>query len=180
MKIILKLLQLYTPCLIKKWQIQKLVDLSAEAFDCDSPNVMRMSYEKAMLTFAQFTQEQGQKILQEEKKVKIVKQVLREKAYHLGIMLRKILKMSDPKDISCLVRLLYRNIGIELDGCLPGKIEINCCYFKNFYQPEVCNLISSIDCGIIAGLYGGGRLEFKHRLTEGYRSCQAYFYDKEY
>ena len=67
--------------------------------------------------------------------------------------------------------------GILMDGHLPGEIKVSSCYFSRFYTPEQCALMSYMDSGIIAGILGGGKIEFTERITEGCGGCKVFFVD---
>ncbi len=76
-------------------------------------------------------------------------------------------------------RILYRALKIDFRGISSGEIEISRCYFSQFYSPQICELISSLDEGILAGLAGDGRLTFSQRITEGRDCCKALFVSAE-
>jgi choline dehydrogenase-like flavoprotein len=71
--------------------------------------------------------------------------------------------------------VLYRGLGIDLKGSADGQIIIRRCFFARFYTPRVCALVSALDQGLMAGLAGGGELDFTQRLTEGACCCRARF-----
>jgi hypothetical protein len=70
-------------------------------------------------------------------------------------------------------RLAYRAIGIDFEGDTCGGITINRCFFSQAYTPTVCQVMSALDAGLLAGLSGGSRLVFTERITEGYPWCRA-------
>ena len=96
----------------------------------------------------------------------------------LGNRLRRITGFTDSKDLQQLVFFLYRNIHIAMGGRLPGEIRVSSCYFSHFYTPKQCALMSYVDSGIIAGLFGGGNLKFVERITEGCGRCTAIFKER--
>ena len=100
---------------------------------------------------------------------------LYQAAYAIGSRIRSITGFTDIKDLKRLVFFLYRNIGITMDGCLPGEITVSGCYFGRLYTPRECALMSYMDSGIIAGLFGGGKLVFTERISEGCGRCTAHF-----
>lgn len=61
------------------------------------------------------------------------------------------------------------------DGTCPGTVTVRRCYFSRFYAPNMCRVMSAMDRGIFAGLFGGGELTFKSRITEGLPCCRAEF-----
>ncbi len=78
-----------------------------------------------------------------------------------------------------LGRSLYDILDIDFDGSDSGsgsgEITISRCYFSSFYSPEVCQVMSAMDRGLLAGLAGGGELVFIERITEGQPCCRARF-----
>ena len=98
-------------------------------------------------------------------------------AYRTGERVRRLTGFTEMADLERLVFYLYRNIGILMDGHLPGEIKVSSCYFSRFYTPEQCALMSYMDSGIIAGILGGGKIEFTERITEGGGGCKAFFVD---
>jgi hypothetical protein len=173
---IVKVMMIYAPVLIKKGQLYFLFKITAEAFGCKKPDFSKFSYHDALCEFARFTKEQAEKTIRESEDPEVIKSALFCKAFSLGAKTRKILGLSTPAEVLSLCRLLYKNIGIELDGNLPGEITIKSCYFSAFYDKRVCQFISAVDEGIITGLLGGGKLQFEQRLTEGSSCCRAIYY----
>ncbi len=100
-------------------------------------------------------------------------------AFLLGRKVRRITGFTDAEDLRRLVFLLYRGIGISMEGTLPGCITVTECAFSSFYAPAQCRLMSAMDSGVIAGLFGGGKLVFSRRITEGCPCCRACFQGKE-
>lgn len=100
-----------------------------------------------------------------------------QEAYRTGERIRCLTGFTEKTDLERLIFYLYRNIGILMDGRLPGEVTVSRCYFSQFYTPEQCALMSYMDSGIIAGILGGGKLEFSERITEGCEKCRAFFVD---
>ena len=97
--------------------------------------------------------------------------------YRTGERVRRLTGFTEKADLERLVFYLYRNIGLLMDGHLPGEIKVSSCYFSRFYTPEQCALMSYMDSGIIAGILGGGKIEFTERITEGCGGCKVFFVD---
>lgn len=53
------------------------------------------------------------------------------------------------------------------------RIRIPHCSFSGAYTPRTCYVMSGLDAGIICGIFGGGKLAFEERLTEGCPACSA-------
>lgn len=94
-------------------------------------------------------------------------------AYRLGSMIRKVTGFAHCNDLDRLIFCLYRNIDISMSGSTDGELIVSDCYFSNYYTPEQCKIMSNVDSGIVAGICGGGRLEFTERITEGCGRCRA-------
>lgn len=101
-----------------------------------------------------------------------LQEALYREALELGQHIRRlpVLRDADPFE---LVQMLYRNIGISMNGALPGEIEIPRCYFAQHYSPRECRFMSAFDRGIIEGITGGGVFAFTERITEGAPCCRA-------
>ena len=72
-----------------------------------------------------------------------------------------------------LGRLVYAAIRIDFRGTELGDVTVNRCFFSSFYSAQVCQVISSLDAGLLAGLTGGAQLTFSERITEGADRCRA-------
>lgn len=150
----------------KRLQLQLLMNLAAKATGQKSRCISVMSSDKALDTFAHFTAGCLPKATGQQKQ-------LYTEAYKLGSLLRKILRISTDEQLTRTVILLYRNIGIDMQGDLPGEVCVSHCFFSRYYSPEVCSIASMMDAGVICGLANGGKLEFTQRITEGCKNCKA-------
>jgi hypothetical protein len=179
MMAILELVQSCWSGLVKKWQLYFLFRITAEAFGCRKPHLGVIFQPDALQEFARFTREQAEKALRSAEDSEKIRCALYGKTYRLGLRIRKVLRLSDPMEVLSLCQFLYKNIEIELEGKIPGELTIKSCYFSTFYSFQVCQFISAMDEGIIAGLSGGGKLQFTRRLTEGSHCCRAILYFEE-
>ncbi len=127
----------------------------------------------ALQAYAAFTREQLEKLPGAE--VPAVQERMYRIAYRMGTLCRKVLCIRSDARARRLVFLLYRMIGIELAGVCPGQITVRRCFFRDFYTPEMCRVMSAMDRGIFAGVFGGGELTFTERITEGCACCHADF-----
>ena len=150
------------------FEIQILMNMTARAFGTRSKRVWDLAPGKALRTYASFTVGCMEKRKADPRR-------LYAEAYKTGRKVRLITGLTDPEDIEMLVFYLYRNIGIKMKGSIPGEIIVSGCCFSRSYSPEQCALMSWADSGIIAGLSGGGKLDFSERLTEGCSRCRAVF-----
>lgn len=125
----------------------------------------------ALQSYARFTQEQLEQLA--------TRPDAREKMYQAardtGSLIRKVLLIRTDDRARRVLFRLYAYIGITLSGVCPGEITVEQCYFSRFYTPEMCRIMSSMDAGIFAGIFGGGKLHFHARITEGCPCCRAEF-----
>jgi hypothetical protein len=168
-------LKIYIPAFIKKKKLDELFQLTAHAFGCEAPKRKGNSYNERLKSYAMFTRCKAEICLQEEKKLKEVKTRLFQSAYRLGRKIRRKFCLRSPNEIMEMSRILYRILGIDFEGTTCGDVTIKSCLFSNYYSPRICQLISSLDEGLAAGLSEGGRLSFSQRITEDKDCCKARF-----
>ncbi|MCD8367692.1 MAG: hypothetical protein LUC48_06665 [Clostridiales bacterium] len=156
-------------------ELQILMRQTAKAFGVGAPKAARCSTPELLKAYAQFTSEEAVRALEHGDDLEALHQKLYQMACGLGKHLRRWLRPKDEKDCLAVIILLYRNIGIQMEEEAPGTICVRKCYFSAFYTPEVCAVISAIDQGIFAGVYQGGKLSFRERITEGHDVCRADF-----
>ena len=173
MNILLKILPHNLPAFIREEILAELFEATADAFECPVPTLDHLSYDEYLRTYALFTREQAEKALQSGRDVPAIKTRLYENAYPLGEKLRKWFGVDTMAEVMALGQILYRAIGVEIQGDTQGNVTVKRCYFSQFYSGSVCDLISALDDGVFSGLSGGGRLVFSERLTEGNACCRA-------
>jgi hypothetical protein len=173
MSILLKILPHNLPVFIREEILAELFEATAAAFACSAPALEHLSYDECLQTFALFTREQAEKAFQEGRDIPAIKTRLYQNAYPLGRKLRKWFGIDTMEEVMELGQILYRAIGVEIQGDTQGDVIVNRCYFSQFYSGPICDLISALDDGIFSGLSGGGRLTFSERLTEGRGCCRA-------
>ena len=103
--------------LVRMAELQLLSDMTAKAFGCPSIKIQRKDYGKALEEYALFTRSCMAVPGADEEKVFLA-------AYSLGRKVRRITGLTKPRDLERLVFYLYRNIGIEMDGDLPGEVGL--------------------------------------------------------
>lgn len=148
--------------------LQILMDTTAKGFGVRPVRVLGSSAQDGLTAYALFTKECMEKHRVPAKRLYRV-------SYRLGARLRRITGFTAVSDCRSLVFFLYRHIGITMTGCLPGEICMSRCFFSSVYSPTQCRYISAMDHGIIAGICGGGTLNFQRRITEGCGCCSACF-----
>lgn len=173
MNFILKILGIYIPANIRKDAIKQLFQATAEAFQTGLPSIKNQSWQEYLHQYALFTQSQVEKLIKSENNIEPVKKRLFQNAYQLGEMYRKKFRIQTIKETMALARILYRIIGIDFHGDARGEIIINRCYFSRFYNNQVCQVMSAMDKGVLAGLTNGGELVFSSRITENQSCCQG-------
>lgn len=163
---LLSLLERRMPAFIRRIQLQILMNITADAFQTKAVRLWHKRPESALADYAAFTKRCMESLPADCARMYRL-------ACDAGAMLRRITGFSVKFDLQRLVFLLYRNIGIDMHGELPGKITVPICYFSRVYTPAQCEMISAMDSGIVAGICGGGRLVFTKRITEGCDCCTA-------
>lgn len=150
----------------RRIQLQVLANVTADAFGVKAPRLWQKNPEKALADYAAFTRNCMEVCTVDAERMYRL-------SYQLGYTLRRITGFSEREDLQRLVFLLYRNIGITMQGELPGCVTVSECYFSQIYTPQQCRMISSMDSGIVSGICGGVELTFTQRLTEGCDHCTA-------
>jgi hypothetical protein len=173
MNIILSILKIHIPEILKKRKIKELFEITGKAFQCDIPPLKGLSYEALLKGYAVFAREKSEKIIRESGNIQEIKDRLNRYAFEAGAKLRKTLFIKGTKDIMDASRLFYSVLGIEFTGSDSNEIVIRRCYFSEYFSPEVCYIISSLDEGVAEGISSGNKLCFIHRITEGKDSCKA-------
>lgn len=173
MNILLKILPHNLPAFVREEILAELFEATADAFECPVPALDHLSYDECLRTYALFTREHAEKALQSGRDVPAIKTQLYQNAYPLGRKLRKWFGVDTMEEVMELGQILYRAIGVEMQGDTQGDVTVKRCYFSQFYSGPVCDLISALDDGVFSGLSGGGRLAFSERLTEGRECCRA-------
>jgi hypothetical protein len=173
-----RLLDLHTPGLVKEWVLEELFAATAAGFGCAAPAADGLPYDERLAAYARFTRDEAERAIREGRDLADIQLRLRREAFALGRRLRDILGVEGPEALA-VARTLYRAIGIDFRGTPAGEVTVRRCFFRDFYTPDVCRLISALDEGVLAGLAGGGRLVFSQRLTEGYDCCRARFTAEE-
>ena len=163
---LLLLFEKHTPTCFRRIQLQILMNVTAGAFQTKALRLWHKKPEGALAEYAAFTKRCMENLHADAAR-------MYRMAFKVGAMLRRVTGFSERADLQRLVFLLYRNIGITMQGELPGKVVIPVCYFSRTYLPVQCAMISALDSGIVAGIFGGGQLVFTERITEGCDCCTA-------
>jgi hypothetical protein len=169
----------HTPAVVKRQALEQLFRATAAAFQADMPRLSGLSREQCLLAYARFTANQAEEALRQGGDLSELQKRLYRNAYRLGRTPGWLLRVRSVDDVMALGRFLYDVLDIDFHGgdggSGSGEITISRCYFSSFYSPEVCQVMSAMDRGLLAGLAGGGELVFSQRITEGHACCRAGF-----
>ena len=167
---------LVPPAWVRKAEAVVMMGVFAEAFDVEPPSLGSLSADDALLAYRRFTAACMQEALVDERVAACYRERLGSGAMRLGLGVRKALGLR-PDQALMVAKVVYRGIGIELSGSIPGRLTFGPCSFAQCYTPGCCWLMSSFDEGFMRGLSGraDARLEFSCRLTDGSPCCQAQF-----
>jgi hypothetical protein len=163
----------HTPNVVKRQALIYLFEATATAFACEMPRLHRLSHEQCLLAYARFSATQAAEALRGGDDLPVLQGRLYQNAYRLGRMPGWLLRVRRVEDVMVLGRFLYSILDIDFHGNSSGEITIGRCYFNSFYSPQVCQLMSAMDHGLLAGLAGGAGLAFTQRITEGRPCCRA-------
>ena len=148
--------------------VQILQNTAAAAFGRKGRRVWYLPRQRALEEFAAFTAACLRGMPDPAADRRLYRQAL-----GLGRRIRRVSGLSRREDLQRLVFFLYRMIGIDMAGHLPGEITVASCFFSRFYGPEQCARMSRMDAGVLAGICGNGNLVFTERITEGCGRCRA-------
>jgi len=179
MNLRLALARIYVPRAKRKQKLAELFGLTARAFNVVPPDLEGLAWCERLHEYGDYTRRLSEQALRDGLDMEAIKTRLFNEAYGLGRGLALELKLVERREVLQAARILYRGLKIDFRGDEEGRIIIQRCYFSRFYSAEGCRLMSSLDSGILAGLAGGGALEFDKRLTEGQSCCRARFYFQE-
>jgi hypothetical protein len=179
MNILVAILKYYSPEFIKKRVLNELFVITARAFGCAVPSLKGFSYAGLLKQYALFTRVAAEESLRHNHDLQAIRNRLFDQACQLGRELRKKFNIRTDEEVMELGQKLYDILGIEFRGNSQGAVTIRKCFFSEYYSSQVCQLISALDEGVLAGLSGGGQLNFSQRITDGKNCCQALFVSRE-
>lgn len=178
------------PCMRRR-MLDELVRVTAEGFAVATPEWGGRSFDARLAEYARFTALQAEILVAagDGSATEAAKERLRCGAGRLGASLRRVLGIRRPEDAFAALKLLYRQIGIDVScrpagepacgtpagspGAAPGEMTVDRCFFACYYNEPVCRVVEALDQGLVAGLFDGARLEFSERLTGGRPYCRA-------
>lgn len=161
------------PAWLRKIEVAALMDSFAKAFDVDPPRLDYLPADEALAAYREFTAACMEAALVDKEAAKDYRARLGKEARELGSKIRASVPMCYSSAFR-LVRFLYRGIGIELSGELPGTVRFGPCSFAQRYTPADCWFMSAFDEGFMCGIMGiEGELCFECRLTDDSPCCRA-------
>jgi hypothetical protein len=164
-----QLARVYFPEPLRRLLLTRLFQDTAAAFGRPVPPLRGLPAEQILRAFAEFTA----RTPVEESTSAMVSERLFHVAYRYGRWLRRAFRVASPRDVMDAACVVYRTLGIDFEGGADGEISISRCAFSGVYTPGVCQRMSALDAGLLAGLSGGRRLIFSERITAGYPRCRA-------
>lgn len=170
-----RMLQWYVPEFVRRHALQELFAATASAFGVQNPATRDASSGQMLAGYAVFTAEQATAALNSGKDLAPIRRELFDSANAMGAGLRRDLGIRSTAEAMTAARAVYRILRIDLRRAADGEIRIDHCFFSRFYSKRICELVSALDQGLLAGLTGGGRLEFHQRITDGAPCCLASF-----
>ncbi len=174
MSLRLFLLEQHVPAPIRRRMFARLVRMTAEAFGVPAPELSRLRPDEAIERFAHLTRDEAERALAAGPSSAACHDRLFDGARELGASIRRSLGIRRPDEAMRALRLLYAAIGLDLAANhAAGELVISRCAFSRAYTPAVCEFISALDAGIVAGLTGGTTLVFTERITAGAPACRA-------
>ena len=172
MNLLLAVGRLYVPSAIKKKKLRELFDVTADAFQRETPLLEGYSFDQCLRQYALFTRDQAEESLRRGNDLEI-KPRLYQGAYALAQRLKKSFRIDRSEDALKMAKIVYKILKIEFESDQNGAVLIRRCFFSSFYSSQVCQVISSLDEGLLEGL-SGGSFRFSQRITEGMESCRAH------
>ncbi|WP_010249312.1 hypothetical protein [Acetivibrio cellulolyticus] len=169
---LLKIIKLYIPGFIKKKKMLELFRLTADAFQCEPPDLRRLTFARILSEYALFTKVQAEGYFQSSLPLDELKQRLYKNSYTYGQNLKKSFHIASREEAVAMLEVIYKLIEIDFKY-EQDKFIIKRCFFSKYYSKEACKLLSSLDNGLAAGLLGG-RLRFYQRIPEGCSCCKGY------
>lgn len=166
------LLRTQLPACVRKMALDRVFRATAEALGCPAPQLAGLTADACLLRYGQFTGDRVAELLRDGEDLAAIEERLYGNGYALGKTCRRLSHINTVKGAMSLGRVLYRVLDIEFQGDEDG-IVIDRCYLSRFYTSQVCEVMSAMDRGLIAGLSDGRQLAFFARITEGQPQCRA-------
>jgi len=173
MSVRLALLRFHLPALVRRAILRELIATIARAFRRPCPPTSGHSSEELLACAIDLSHRWSGDALRGAADRSEVEERLFSEAFALGLRAKRRLRIKTEETGLVAAAVLYEAIGIEFRPDRGGAIVVPRCAFARTYGPGVCELMSAMDSGLIAGLTGAAGLRFTERLTEGAPACRA-------
>jgi hypothetical protein len=173
LNLLLSLAGVYLPVPYAKRRLDRLVAVTADAFQSPAPQTRGLSYRESLAAFAEFSRDRVEACLRLPDGSDAARGRLFGAAQAMGQDLRREFRVTTEQDVASALRIAYRALGIKFEGRGFGEAVIRQCFFSSYYSGPVCRVMQALDQGLAAGLSQGGRLTFTSRITEGSVCCRA-------
>ncbi len=168
------------PEVIRRMELSVLVHMTEVSCGCKAPSLHGLDSVGRLNLFRRLTVDAVNNCSKEE--LPSFRENMYKHAFRIGRCLSFLPGLRKSEMKKRLITVLYRNIGIEVRDAEDGSNEpdswhicILHCSFSKAYTPGICRVMSGMDAGIICGLFGGGKLKFNRRITEGCPHCRAVY-----
>ena len=173
MSLALRAAELHVPAPVRRAALRELFTATADAFGAQAPALAGLGEDELLRRYAEFTRDQAEAAIAGGRDLGQIGLRLHAAARTIGERLRTRLRLATTTDAMAAARVVYRLLRIDFAGTGDGDVTIRRCSFSDVYSARVCRLVGALDAGLLAGLSGGGRLEFSRRITEGAPCCLA-------
>lgn len=157
----------------RRRELLRLFARTAAAFGRPLPPGLPRGSRGLLAAYARFSRDEAEAALAGGQDLAALERRLFRAALGLGAGYRLRLGVRSFREAMAAARLIYGGLGIDFRGGADGTVEIRRCRFASVYTPGVCALVSALDRGLLAGLTGGGELQFRQRLSAGAAACRA-------
>jgi hypothetical protein len=179
LKILFGIFYFYFPSFLKKKGLKELFISTAKAYNKNIPSLKGISFKKSLQIYAQFTKSEVENYISDGGDIGILQKEFNKHAVILGQKIRTKLLINTYSRAVSFFELLYHFIDIDLKISEQGEVTVKQCYFSDYYNPQICEIISAIDTGVFEGLTGGCKIEFYQRITGGHNCCKAKIFLKD-
>ncbi len=173
MNLILAICRLYIPSRLRTAKLRELYELTARAFEMDTPDIGGKSFEECLRSYAAFTNNAVRDAYLEGRDILEIKDRLFQSGKKFGNGFGKKLFIRGENQAARAIEILYAAIAIDLKCLTDGQVVVSRCFFSEYYDSRTCEIVSTLDSGIVSGLTDGATLAFSRRITEGHEKCVA-------
>lgn len=166
-------LRLYVPYRLRRAKLHALLSAAATGFNKPAPNLKGLNFRQAWQTFATFTRTTATELFASKRDPAPVLAGLTQATCELGRVLRHELHITNPNDALIALEVLYAALGVKWHNTEEGTVTVRRCQFSRLYTPQICQLMSAMDQGLVDGITNGGKLTWSERITEGLPCCRG-------